>query len=61
MVRDSPYYTAGEISVAIQMGSTAEQMGSQFTIALGDNFYDYGVKDVNDPRFRETFEVGPHL
>ena len=57
---DSPYYTAGEASVAIQMGNTAEQMGSQFTIALGDNFYDYGVKDVNDARFRETFEVVKH-
>ena len=54
---ESPYYTAGEASVAIQMGNTAEQMGSQFAIALGDNFYEYGVKDVSDPRFHETFEV----
>lgn len=54
---DNPHYTEGEASVAIQMGITAEQIGSQFTIALGDNFYDNGVTDVEDPRFKETFEV----
>lgn len=54
---DSPYTTQGEESVAEQMGKTAAQMGSQFTLALGDNFYENGVADVDDPRFKETFEV----
>ena len=31
-------------------------MEAKYTLALGDNFYFNGVKDVNDPRFDETFE-----
>ena len=56
-----PYYTTGERNVARAMGVTAAKIGSEFTIGLGDNFYDDGVTDVTDPRFRETFEVRePH-
>ena len=53
----SPYYTTAEKDIAAAMGKTAQNVGSQFTIALGDNFYDMGVTNVNDPRFKETFEV----
>ena len=52
-----PYYTNAERSVASQMGKTATQIGSRFTVSLGDNFYMSGVKDVEDARFTETFEV----
>ncbi|KAL5467623.1 hypothetical protein EMCRGX_G031882 [Ephydatia muelleri] len=52
----SPYYTTAEKDIAAAMGKTAQNVGSQFTIALGDNFYDMGVTNVNDPRFKETFE-----
>lgn len=52
-----PYTTVAEKEVAEQMGKTAADIGSKFTVALGDNFYDTGVKDVNDPRFNSTFEV----
>ena len=52
-----PYYTNSEKEIAEQMGSVAEDINAQFTIALGDNFYDHGVKDVNDERFQTTFEV----
>ncbi|XP_016374014.1 tartrate-resistant acid phosphatase type 5-like [Sinocyclocheilus rhinocerous] len=38
------------------MAKTASQMGANFILALGDNFYYKGVSDVNDPRFQVTFE-----
>ena len=52
-----PYTTPAEVSLAKVMGNKAEDIGSSFTLALGDNFYDTGVRDVNDMRFTETFEV----
>ena len=52
-----PYTTDAEREVAKEMGNTAASVGSSFTMALGDNFYDTGVRDVADPRFKETFEV----
>ena len=39
------------------MGKKAAEIGSQFTVALGDNFYRFGVQNVDDPRFKETYEV----
>ena len=54
---DPPYYTDPEQDVAKQMGQVAAATGSQFTLSMGDNFYDNGVTDVNDPRFKNTFEV----
>lgn len=54
---EAPYTTDAEREVAEQLGKTAATVGSQFTLALGDNFYDTGVKDAHDPRFQETFEV----
>lgn len=57
----APYTTDAEREVAEQLGKTAASVGSQFTLALGDNFYDTGVKDVHDPRFQETFEVSTML
>ena len=53
-----PYYTAAEQSVAESMGEVAAQINSQFTVAMGDNFYPMGVSDVYDSRFQTTFEVG---
>ena len=54
---DYPYYTDPEQDVAKQMGDIAASMGAQFTLSMGDNFYDSGVTDVDDPRFKEAFEV----
>ena len=54
---DPPYYTNPEQDVAKQMGDIAASMGAQFTLSMGDNFYDNGVTDVDDPCFKETFEV----
>ena len=54
---DPPYYTEPEQDVAKQMGDIAASVGAQFTLSMGDNFYDNGVTDVDDPRFKVTFEV----
>ena len=54
---DPPYYTEPEQDVAKQMGDIAASVGAQFTLSMGDNFYDNGVTDVDDPRFKDTFEV----
>ena len=43
------------------MGITAEKLESSFQLSLGDNFYYYGVKNVEDERFNETFEVRTRL
>lgn len=61
-----PYTTPAEVELAGVMGKRASEIGSEFTLALGDNFYHEGVKDVHDKRFQQTFEVSktkgaPHL
>ena len=52
-----PYYTHAEQSIAEQMGIVGEKIGSSFTISVGDNFYLLGVRDVDDHRFQDTYEV----
>lgn len=47
----SPFTTEIEKAVAHQMGKFADDNNIQFVLALGDNFYFDGVKDVDDPRF----------
>ncbi|MGG9963210.1 purple acid phosphatase family protein [Ferruginibacter sp. SUN106] len=42
--------------VALQMGKTASDIKSQFTIATGDNFYPSGVISEFDPLFHYSFE-----
>ena len=48
---DFPYYTKVETGVAKSMGSIGDKYQTSFTLALGDNFYDDGVKNVKDRRF----------
>ena len=43
-----------EKAVADEMGKIADNLDIQFVLALGDNFYMDGVKDVGDPRFKVT-------
>ncbi|XP_065826880.1 tartrate-resistant acid phosphatase type 5-like [Oscarella lobularis] len=52
----APYTTEAETKTASSMGITAEKLESSFQLSLGDNFYYYGVKNVEDERFNETFE-----
>lgn len=42
--------------VARQMGITANELGSMFTIATGDNFYPSGVISEWDPLWKYSFE-----
>ncbi|XP_030637705.1 tartrate-resistant acid phosphatase type 5a [Chanos chanos] len=51
-----PYITPIEKATAQEMGRVAEQMGADFVLALGDNFYYKGVDSATDPRFQDTFE-----
>jgi len=43
-------------AVAEAMGRLAGQIGSRFTLALGDNFYGSGVESVDDAHWRESFD-----
>ncbi|XP_056136804.1 tartrate-resistant acid phosphatase type 5a [Lampris incognitus] len=55
-VPQPPYITPVEKATAREMGRVAEQMGADFILALGDNFYYTGVGSVDSPRFKDTFE-----
>ncbi|XP_013393421.1 uncharacterized protein LOC106161105 isoform X1 [Lingula anatina] len=41
--------------VAATLGKWAQDHSSQFTLALGDNFYEIGVSGVDDPQFENTW------
>lgn len=47
-----PYITAVQKATAHEMSKVAEQMGADFILALGDNFYYVGVDSVDSPRFK---------
>ena len=37
------------------MGRIGEQLGIEFVISVGDNFYDTGLTGPDDPAFAESF------
>ena len=45
-----------QLQVAKQMGITANEIGSMFTIATGDNFYPSGVISEFDPLWKYSYE-----
>lgn len=47
-----PYYTYDEKLTAIRMGQIADLHDVKFVMAVGDNFYDEGVRNVDDFRFQ---------
>lgn len=51
-----PYVTGVQKATAREMSKVAEQVGTDFVLALGDNFYFKGVDSVDSPRFKDTFE-----
>ncbi|GFR23265.1 tartrate-resistant acid phosphatase type 5 [Trichonephila clavata] len=52
-----PYKTFVELSVGREMATLASNLGVDAILALGDNFYLNGVENVNDIRFKGTFET----
>jgi len=56
-VPDPPFATPREVATAAAMGRAATDLGADFVLALGDNFYYKGVQDEWDPRF----QVQPHV
>ena len=45
-----------QVAVATQMGIAAQAVDAKFVISVGDNFYDDGVKSVDDPQWQSSFE-----
>src|SRR6516165_1782512 len=43
-------------AVAVQMGKIASHIGSQYTVSVGDNFYENGVTGLDDPQWQSSFE-----
>ncbi|WP_428376646.1 purple acid phosphatase family protein [Lichenicoccus sp.] len=41
--------------VGAQMGRSAASFGSQYTVSVGDNFYDDGVRSTTDPQWKRSF------
>jgi acid phosphatase len=46
-----------QTDVAAQMAKTAAAINSQYTVSLGDNFYENGVASVDDPQWQGSFEA----
>jgi len=45
-----------QVEVATQMAKAAGDLQARFIISVGDNFYENGVKSVNDPHWQKSFE-----
>ena len=51
--RNGEYY---QKDVAQQMNKTAATLGTDFIVAVGDNFYPSGVQSTTDPNWQYSFE-----
>ena len=52
----APFTTDQEIETSKGMALVGKQLDINYALALGDNFYHYGVTNLSDPRFNTTFE-----
>lgn len=41
--------------MGVQMGRVAQQLGIEFVISVGDNFYQHGLTGPLDPKFAKSF------
>ncbi len=46
----------GQREVAKAMAAWADAHPARFVVSTGDNFYDFGVRSVRDPKWRTSFE-----
>uniref|UniRef100_A0A803P7T6 Calcineurin-like phosphoesterase domain-containing protein n=1 Tax=Cannabis sativa TaxID=3483 RepID=A0A803P7T6_CANSA len=44
-----------QTQIARQMGKIGEKLKINFVVSTGDNFYDDGLKSINDPAFLNSF------
>uniref|UniRef100_A0A914WZP6 Tartrate-resistant acid phosphatase type 5 n=1 Tax=Plectus sambesii TaxID=2011161 RepID=A0A914WZP6_9BILA len=51
-----PWYSPVQNDIAKAMEKLGTERNTHFQIELGDNFYTTGVTDVNDKRWKDTFE-----
>lgn len=51
-----PYRTLHQTAVASELERLSADLGLDFILSLGDHFYFDGVRDVDDSRFKHTFE-----
>jgi len=45
-----------QTQVAVQMAKASKDIGAQFVISVGDNFYENGVTSTEDKHWRKSFE-----
>jgi acid phosphatase len=45
-----------QVEVATQMAKVAAGISAKFIISVGDNFYEDGVRSVDDPQWQKSFE-----
>lgn len=55
-IPDPPYFTHILSKVSMLMARLSQEHKTQFQFAMGDNFYYDGVKNVDDSRFKDSFE-----
>lgn len=48
--------TSNQREVAVAMGRRADETAARFIVTTGDNFYDDGVKSVDDPLWKSSYE-----
>ena len=51
-----PFYTSQEAMTATGMQKIGDANNASFALALGDNFYSFGIQTVESTRFQDTFE-----